>query len=83
MIRVLNLILMRSKSIRGFNIRKQMDFVSKDHSDCGVENGLQSTEEEAGRSGRDIIDFQLNMVDRTVMFTFVPSYKLTKMTKEG
>lgn len=60
-----------------------MDFVSKDHSDCGVENGLQSTEEEAGRSGRDIIDFQLNMVDRTVMFTFVPSYKLTKMTEEG
>ena len=61
-----------------------MDYVLKDHSGC-TENGLQDTGEEVGRSGKGAcsINFQLNMVDWILTFTFVPSYNFTKMTEKG
>lgn len=60
-----------------------MDAVLKNHSGCGAEDGLWGTGEEEGDQVKSTVDFQLNIVDWTLMFTFDSSCNSTKMTEEG
>ena len=58
-----------------------MDCVVKNHSGCAAENGLQGTGEEEGDQGKGTVDFEVNIVDWALMFTFVPFCDSTKMTE--